>query len=269
MITGAGRGIGASLARQMHCRGARLVLTDVDELVLRQLGAELGAEDVECVRCDVNDFAAMQAAVDTAAARFGGIDIVVANAGTEHWAPVHSTDPAVFRQVIETNVIGVFNTVRAALSSLIDHRDYILMVASVSSYTAVPGMASYGASKAGVEQFANVLRIESAHRSVAVGSARMSLVETPMLRETEAASPEFRALLTNLPALMRRPITADACASRLVGGIQRRKRYIDVPRWVTAARWFKPLLATRPAASSLTRQFRRIESGTGTARATE
>lgn len=56
MITGAGRGIGASLARQMHRRGARLVLTDVDELGLRQLGAELGAEDVECVRCDVNDF---------------------------------------------------------------------------------------------------------------------------------------------------------------------------------------------------------------------
>jgi NAD(P)-dependent dehydrogenase (short-subunit alcohol dehydrogenase family) len=175
----------------------------------------------------------------------------------------------VFRQVIETNVIGVFNTVRAALPSLIDRRGYILVAASVSSYTAVPGMASYGASKAGVEQFANVLRIELAHRGVAVGSAHMSLVETPMLRETEAASAEFSALLAALPALMRRPITADACAARLVDGIQRRKPYIDVPRWVTAARWFKPLLATRPAALPLSRQFRRIELGTGTARATE
>lgn len=164
--------------------------------------------------------------------------------------------------MIETNVIGVFNTVRASLPSLIDRRGYILVVAPVSSYTAVPGMASYGASKAGVEQFANVLRIELAHRGVAVGSAHMSLVETPMLRETEAAAAEFRALLATLPALMRRPITADACAARLIEGIQCRRRYI-VPRWVTAARWFKPLLATRPAAFPLTRQFRRIESGTG------
>lgn len=259
VITGAGRGIGASLARQLHARHARLVLIDTDESGLAMLVDKLGRTDIESIHCDVNDLEAMKRGIDAAAIRFGAIDIVVANAGTEHWAPVQSVDPAAFRRVLETNVIGVFNTVRSALPRVIDRRGYILVVASVSSYTAVPGMASYGASKAGVEQFANVLRIELAHRGVAVGSAHMSLVDTPMLCETRASSPEFTALISALPTVMRRPMTADACAARLVDGIERRKRHIDVPRWVTAARWFKPLLATSMAALPMTRQFRRVE----------
>jgi NAD(P)-dependent dehydrogenase (short-subunit alcohol dehydrogenase family) len=150
MITGAARGIGASMARLLHRRGARLVLIDIDERGLRALSDELG-EDVVCTRCDVNDVDAMQAAAKAGVTRFGAID-VVANAGTEHWAPVQTVEPDPFRQVIETNVIGVFNTVRSALSSIVEQRGFVLVVASASSYTAVPGMAAYGASKAGVEQ---------------------------------------------------------------------------------------------------------------------
>lgn len=135
-------------------------------------------------------------------------------------------------------------------------------MASVSSYTAVPGMASYGASKAGVEQFANVLRMELAHLGVAVGSAHMSLVDTPMLRETQSSSASFTKLLMALPAPMRRPVTADRCAERLVTAIEKRRRYVDVPRWVAAARWLKPLLSTPVAQRPLTRQMSRIEAAT-------
>ncbi len=241
------------------------MLTDVHEIGLRQLGVELGDHDVEWRCADVSDFAAMQSVAQTAQERFGGIDVVVANAGTEAWAPVHSTDPEAFHRIINTNVLGVFNTVRAALGTLIDRRGYALVVASVSSYTPVPGMAAYAASKAAVEQFAAVLRVELAHRGVAVGSAHMSLVDTPMLRETQAASEEFSVLVSALPTPMRRPMTAEACAARFVNGIERRKRYIDVPRWVALARWFKPLLATRAATWPLARSFRHIDLDSGAA----
>jgi NAD(P)-dependent dehydrogenase (short-subunit alcohol dehydrogenase family) len=260
MITGSARGIGASMARLLHQRGARLVLVDRDEPGLRTLSGEFGSDTVLCVGCDVNDFDAMQVAENTAVARFGAIDAVVANAGTEHWAPVRTVEPEAFRRVIETNVIGVFNTVRAALPAVIDQRGYILVVASVSSYTAVPGMASYGASKAGVEQFANVLRFELAHHGVAVGSAHMSLVDTPMLHETRQSSVEFTSLLGGLPAPLRRPVTAERCAARLVEAIEHRKSRVDVPRWVAAARWLKPLLATPLAERSMRRQIERIEA---------
>ncbi|CAN5560733.1 SDR family oxidoreductase [soil metagenome] len=264
LITGAARGIGASMARLLHQRGALLVLIDVDESGLRALSNELGGETVACIGCDVNDFDAMHAAANTAAARFGAIDIVVANAGTEHWAPVRTVEPDVFRRVIETNVIGVFNTVRVALPSVIERRGYILVVASVSSYTAVPGMASYGASKAGVEQFANVLRMELAHHGVAVGSAHMSLVDTPMLRETQAESTAFTKLLAALPAPLRRPVTADKCAERLVDAIGQRRRYVDVPRWVAATRWLKPVLSTALAQRPMTQQMSQIEAWNST-----
>ena len=260
LLTGAARGIGASMARLLHQRGARLVLIDVDEPALVALSAELEGRDIVHVGCDVNDFDAMQDAADAAVARFGAIDVVVANAGVEQWAPVRAVDPEAFRRVIETNVIGVFNTVRAGLPSIIDQRGYVLVVASVSSYTAVPGMASYAASKAGIEQFANVLRLELAHHGVDVGSAHMSLVDTPMLRDTQSSSPEFSALLAALPAPMRRPVTAEKCAERLVGAIQDRKRHVDVPRWVAAARWLKPVLSTPLAQRPMRRRMRQIEA---------
>jgi NAD(P)-dependent dehydrogenase (short-subunit alcohol dehydrogenase family) len=202
----------------------------------------------------------MQGAANTAQTRFGAIDVVVANAGTEHWAPVSAVDPAAFRQVIETNVIGVFNTVRAALPSLKHSRGYVLAVASVSSYTAVPGMAAYGASKAGVDHFATILRTEIAHCGVDVGSAYMSLVDTPMLHETNSASPGFATLLTALPGPLRHPVTAERCAARLVYAIEHRKRNVDVPRWVAAARWLKPALSTPLAQRSLRKRFAEIEA---------
>lgn len=260
MITGAGRGIGASMARLLHRRGACLVLTDIDEAGLQGLADELGDNTVACIGCDVTDFEGMQAAADTAVARFGGVDVVVANAGIEQWAPVRTVKPDDFRQVIETNVIGVFNTVRAVLPSIIERRGYVLVVSSVSSYTALPGMASYAASKAGVEQFANVLRIELSAHGVGVGSAHMSLIDTPMLRETKSSAPSFATLLAALPLPLRRQIAVDECAARLVTAIERRARYVDVPRWVAATRWLKPLLSTSAAQRPMTKQIKHIET---------
>jgi NAD(P)-dependent dehydrogenase (short-subunit alcohol dehydrogenase family) len=260
VVTGAARGIGASTARQLHQRGARLVLIDIDESGLRALTGELGDEAVVSVRCDVNDFNAMRAAVSTGIARFGPIDVAVANAATGHFAPVLTVDPDDFRRVIEVNLIGVFHTVRAALPSIIDQRGYVLVIASVASYVAAPGMAAYSASKAGVEQFANALRLEVAHCGVGVGSAHMSWVDTPLLRETQASSQGFAALLAALPGPLRRTTSADACAERLVGAIEHRKRHVDVPRWVAAARWLKPVLSTPLGERPLSRQVPQIEA---------
>jgi short-subunit dehydrogenase len=136
----------------------------------------------------------------------------------------------------------------------------VLVVASVSSYTAVPGMASYAASKAGVEHFANVLRLELVHHGVDVGSAHMSLVDTPMLRDTHSASPEFKALLSALPAPMRRPVSAERCAAHLVRAIERRQRHVDVPRWVVGARWLKPLLSTAVGERPMRKLMGQIEA---------
>src|ERR1700728_4307361 len=93
-ITGGGQGIGAEVARLLHAKGAKLVLTDLDEAALAGGSPGLGGDDrVLTVVADVRDLAAMQAAADQAVKKFGGIDVVVANAGIASYGTVLQVDP--------------------------------------------------------------------------------------------------------------------------------------------------------------------------------
>ncbi|MDA3660130.1 SDR family oxidoreductase [Mycobacterium xenopi] len=243
-ITGAAGGIGAEVARRLHAKGARLVLTDLDQAQLNKLGAELGDERVLTVVADVRDRAAMQAAADHAIDRFGGIDTVMANAGIASYGSVLQVDPEAFRRLIDVNVLGVYHTVRAALPSVIDRRGYVLIVSSLAAYAAAPGMVPYNTSKAAVEHFANALRLEVAHLGVDVGSAHMSWIDTPMVHDTEADLSTFTEMLGKLPYPLNRTTSVQRCAQLFVEGIERRKRRINCPRWVGAVRWLRPVLST-------------------------
>ena len=133
------------------------------------LRAGLGGDRVLTVVADVRDLAAMQAAADQGIERFGGIDIVVANAGIAVFGSVLNVDPQAFKTLVDVNALGVFHTVRAALPSVIARRGYVLVVSSFAAYAPVAGSACYSLSKAGVEHFANALRLEVAHHGVDVG----------------------------------------------------------------------------------------------------
>src|ERR1700744_2275303 len=162
-ITGGAHGIGAEVARRLHAKGAKLVLTDLDEAALAARSAELGGDDrVLTVVADVRDFAAMQAAAEAAVKKFGGIDAVVANAGIASYGSVLNVDPEAVSRVLDVNLLGVFHPVRAALPSIIDRRGYVLIVSSLAAFTAAPGMAPYDMSKAGNEHLANALRLPGA-----------------------------------------------------------------------------------------------------------
>jgi NAD(P)-dependent dehydrogenase (short-subunit alcohol dehydrogenase family) len=163
-ITGGARGIGAEVANRLHNKGAKLVLTDLDKTALATLAAELGGDEaVLTVVADVRDLPSMQVAADKAVERFGGIDVVVANAGIASYGSVLQVDPEAFKRVLDVNLLGVFHTVRATLPTLIDRRGYLLIVSSLAAFAAAPGMAPYDMSKAGNEHLANVLRLEVGH----------------------------------------------------------------------------------------------------------
>src|ERR1700757_2698657 len=165
-ITGGARGVGAEVARRLHAKGAKLVLTDLDQPPLHDLASDLGGERVLALHADVRDFDGMQAAASRAVDRFGGIDVVMANAGIASYGSALKVDPEAFKRVIDVDVLGVFNTVRAALPSIIERRGYVLIVSSAAAFAAVPGLAPYNTAKAGVEHFANALRLEVAHMGV-------------------------------------------------------------------------------------------------------
>jgi NAD(P)-dependent dehydrogenase (short-subunit alcohol dehydrogenase family) len=243
LITGGANGIGAEVARRLHAKGAKLVLTDLDEVLLKDVAARLGEDRVLTVVADVRELPAMQAAVDKGIERFGGIDIVMANAGIGAFGSVLEIDPEAFKTVVDVNLMGVFYTVRAALPSVLERRGYVLVVSSLAAFAAAPGMASYDASKAGVEHFANSLRLEVAHRGVDVGSAHMSWIDTPLVRESKELS-TFQEMLAKLPGPLKKTTSVEECGEAFLKGIEGRKSRIYCPSWVGLTRWLRPLIAT-------------------------
>jgi NAD(P)-dependent dehydrogenase (short-subunit alcohol dehydrogenase family) len=247
LLTGAGSGIGAATATQLIARGARVVLVDIDRDLLAGMVERLGEESVLSVTADVTELSDMESAVARAVERFGGLDIVVANAGIGSYGSVLAVDPEIFRRVIDVNLIGAFHTVRAALPQLLQSGGYILIVSSEAAYVPVPGGTAYAASKAGVEHFANSLRFELGYRGVAVGSTHMSWIDTPLLQDIKRDLSSFRERLAQLPGPLREEHSAEVCAEAFVRGIERRASRVNVPRWVELLRWLKPALSSRMA----------------------
>jgi NAD(P)-dependent dehydrogenase (short-subunit alcohol dehydrogenase family) len=256
LVTGGASGIGAATATQLIARGARVVLVDLDEDSLAAMVERLGEESVISVTGDVTELADVENAVALAVERLGGIDIVVANAGVGCYGSVLAVDPKIFRRVIDVNITGVFHTVRAALPPLLQSGGYILIVSSEAAYLPVPGLAAYGASKAGVEHFANSLRLELGYRGVAVGSAHMSWIDTPMVDDAKRDLASFRERLEQLPGPLRETTSPEVCAEAFVRGIERRSNRVNVPGWVELLRWLKPALNSRAAESLARRTIR-------------
>lgn len=238
LITGAARGIGAQTARLLAERGAHISLTGLEPDRLETLAKELGDAHA-WFECDVTDQASVDNAVAATAERFGRIDAVVANAGVAAYGTVRTYDPEAFARTVDVNLTGVFRTVHAALPHVIERRGYVLVVASLASFTPVAGLSAYAASKAGADSFACALRQEVAHLGVSVGSAHPSWIDTDMVRGAKADLSTFDEALKHMPPPANSFTSVDTCAAALVRGIERRARRIYVPRTVAAVNWMR------------------------------
>jgi NAD(P)-dependent dehydrogenase (short-subunit alcohol dehydrogenase family) len=244
LITGAARGIGAETARLLAKAGARLILTDLDAAPLAALASEIGEERTLSVACDVCDLESMERAAVAGVERFGGIDLVLANAGIASYGSAMAVDPAVFKRVLDVNLLGVFHTIRATLPSVVARQGYYLIVSSEAAFAPAPGLIAYNASKAGVEHLASAFRLEVAHQGVGVGTAHMSWIDTPLVRDTQADLSAFGEMLKALPWPLGKITSVDKCAAAFVAGLDQRKRRVYVPGWVRFLGWFKPIITS-------------------------
>jgi NAD(P)-dependent dehydrogenase (short-subunit alcohol dehydrogenase family) len=244
LVTGAARGIGAETAKALAQRGVRMVLTDVDKEPLEAVVAAIGDEHAVGVVADVCDLEAMEHAVSQGVERFGGIDLVLANAGIASYGSVLAVDPATFRRVIDVNINGVFHTVRAALPSVIERKGYVLVVSSLAAFAPAPGLAAYNASKAGVEHFASALRLEVKHQGVDVGSAHMSWIDTPLVQDAKRDSTGFKLMLETLPPPLNRTTDVQPCVDAFVRAMEKRSRRVYVPGWVGQLQRFRTLITS-------------------------
>lgn len=244
LITGAARGIGATTARDLAARGARLALVGLEPELLQALARELGTGHTWAT-ADVTDGAELDAAVASSAAALGGLDVVVANAGIASFGTVRTIDPEAFARTVDVNLTGVFRTVRAALPHLIDSRGYVLVVSSLAALVPTMGFSAYGASKAGVEAFADALRIEIAPHGVSVGCAHMSWIDTDMVRDAEKDLTAFCTMRQRLPWPMNSTTSVQECSAAFVRAIERRSRRVNVPRAVGLNHWIRPIVHSR------------------------
>ncbi|HYX86705.1 MAG TPA: SDR family oxidoreductase [Gaiellales bacterium] len=141
LVTGASSGIGAATARALHQAGARVVLAS-------RRGDDVGIEGALARQCDVRIPAQIEELVTTAVDRFGGLDILVANAGVGAYGGFLDTDSAYIEEMIDTNVKGLLYTVRAALPALLrSPAAELVVVASIAGLRGPEGEAVYAASK--------------------------------------------------------------------------------------------------------------------------
>jgi NAD(P)-dependent dehydrogenase (short-subunit alcohol dehydrogenase family) len=233
LVTGAARGIGAETARRLAARGANVALVGLEPEELERVAAQCG-RNAAWFEADVTDWDALRRAVDQSVERFGGIDVVVANAGIGPVGMVRSTDPAAFERTIDVNLLGIWRTVRSCLPHVIERRGYVLVVASLAAAIHTPGMAAYAASKAGAEAFADSLRVEVKRLGVDVGVGYFSFIDTDLARGADA-HPSLGHLREASPGPFGKTYPLAAVGRAVVDGIERRRRWIVVPRWVRAA----------------------------------
>jgi NAD(P)-dependent dehydrogenase (short-subunit alcohol dehydrogenase family) len=253
VITGAARGIGEKVARVAAARGARLALIGLEPDRLRALTVDLGPA-ASWREADVRDGRALRSAIDDCAETMEGIDIVVANAGIAAYGTVRRADEASFERVLDINLNGVFRTLKDATPHLERSQGHVTVVASALSFTPLAGMASYAASKAGVEMLALAYRQEVAHLGVTVGLVHPSWIDTDLVRGAEADLPSFQDLRRWLPYPGNVTTSVDRAAAAIVDGLVRRRSRVYVPRAVVVANWAKAALNS-PAAWPWMRRF--------------
>jgi NADP-dependent 3-hydroxy acid dehydrogenase YdfG len=150
VITGASRGIGAAVARQLHERGVNLGLAS-------RSGDDLGLDSVVAQPCDVRDLDALVSLCDATAERFGGIDIVVANAGVGAYGSFLDLSKAHLDEMIDVNLKGTLYAVRAALPHMLGREGDVITLASEAGRRGLPNEAVYCASKFGQVGFTRAL----------------------------------------------------------------------------------------------------------------
>ena len=258
LITGGARGIGLGIAQAFIARGAVVALVDLEAEEVQRSAATLGADRAIGIGADVTDSAALEAAVATTVERFGGIDVVVANAGI---APIPNTarnmDPVEFERVVEVDLLGVYRTVRAALPQVIERRGHVVLVSSVYAFLNGLLVSPYAVSKAGVEQLGRALRVELASHGASATVAYFGFVDTKMVQDVMDRDDLAGDREELFPEFIRRRISPAQAGEAVAEGVLRRRARVIAPRYWTTLSVLRGFV--NPALDLLTSKQRRVQ----------
>jgi NAD(P)-dependent dehydrogenase (short-subunit alcohol dehydrogenase family) len=241
VLTGASEGIGRGLAIALAAQGANLTLAARNREALEETArrCELAGGKALVVPTDVGDAEATRALIDAAVARFGGIDMLVNNAGVSMWARFDEvTDLTVFERIMRVNYLGAVYCTHHALPHLKKRRGLIVAVSSLTGKTGVPTRSGYAASKHAMQGFFDSLRIELRDSGVSVLVVSPGFVKTDI--RAHALGPDGKSRAES-------PreeddgdtMSLDECVALTMRGIQRRDREVVMTTRAKLAQWVK------------------------------
>ena len=243
LVTGGARGIGFATARALAARGASVAVADLDRTAVENAAAQIHDTRALGLLADVTDRSAVQRMVATTVERFGGLDVVVANAGiASRVTTFQAMATENFERVIDVNLMGVYRTVEASLPEIVPRRGHVVVISSIYAFINGVGTVPYAMAKAGVEQLGRALRVELAPHGASASVAYFGFIDTEMVRRAIDGDLLAGEMLTTFPAPLRKRIQPAAAGEAIVRGIERRQPRIIRPRRWTAVSVLRGIL---------------------------
>jgi len=212
LITGASSGIGAAVARQLSGAGLRVVLAARREDKLAALAAELGGADrAVAVGVDLRDEAAILAMFQTIRSQWGGVDVLVNNAGLGHKAPLLAGETAMWREMLEVNILALCVCTREAVRDMRrTETGQVIHISSMSAHRVPPGSGVYSATKFAVRSLTEGLRSElrAAGSNIRVAAVSPGYVETEFIEKYHRSADAARDIFERFEVLQADDVAA-------------------------------------------------------------
>ena len=262
LVTGAGRGIGFATARGLVARGASGVVVDLDQAAADHAANAIHDTRAVGMAADVTDRGALQRVVASTVERFGGLDVVVANAGiASRAATLRAMSTESFERVLEVDLQGVYRTVDVALPEIVRRRGHVVVVASIYAFLNGAGAIPYAMAKAGVEQLGRALRTELAVHGASASVAYFGFIDTEMVHKAIDDDPLSQRMFDTIPKPLLKRLAPQEAGEAIVRGIERRApRIIRPRRWVAFSLFrgvINPLLDARSEKDATTLEITR------------
>ncbi len=222
-ITGGSDGIGKAMVESLLNMGAKVATCGRNQDKLYDLQVAFSGQPLHTIVADVSSFEGCNQFISSTIDTFGGIDILINNAGISMRALLEEADPEVFRKVMDINFFGMVYCTKLALASIMERKGSIVGVSSIAGYRGLPGRSGYSASKFAMNGWLESIRTELLHSGVNVlwvcPGFTTSNIRNAALNKTGAAHSETPMDEDNL-------MSAAECAGHILKAIEKRKRTI-------------------------------------------
>lgn len=219
-ITGGAGGLGRALATQLAKQGAKVLIGDRDAEAAQNTAAEIG---VDWITCDVTSEADLGETADWLHSNWGGLDLLVNNAGVAQMGPFDQTEIEDWRWIFDINTLGPVRTAQT-LGPLLPRGGQMLNIASMAAVLYLPNSTAYNASKAALLAISETLMLEWQDRGISVHVACPSFFRTDLARNMRATDDQTRAATTRM--VERARISADEVAATILDGLAKGQAHI-------------------------------------------